>query len=236
MDSGSKVAVVTGASRGIGAGTVTAFLERGWRVVATSRSLKPSGRDDVLSIAGDIGDPEVGRRVVSECVARFGRIDTLVNNAGIFLAKPFTSYTPEDYRAVLSTNVDGFFHITQLALAEMEKRGGGHIVNITASLVDAPTSKMPAALAALTKGGLNAVTRSLALEYASRGIRVNAVAPGVTNTPLHPVERHEALAKMHPLGRIGEVADITGAILYLEEASFITGEILRVDGGRNLGQ
>jgi NAD(P)-dependent dehydrogenase (short-subunit alcohol dehydrogenase family) len=168
-------------------------------------------------------------------MARFGRIDTLINNAGVFIAKPFTQYSDVDYAAVLGVNLAGFFHMTQLAIAEMEKRGSGHIVQITTSLIDHANSHVPSVLASLTKGGLDAATRSLAIEYAKRGIRVNAVAPGVIKTPMHPVETHPALGGLHPLGRMGEIADIVDAILYLESATFVTGETLHVDGGQSAG-
>ncbi|MBN3753080.1 SDR family oxidoreductase [Paraburkholderia sp. Tr-20389] len=235
MGAEQKVVIVTGASQGIGAGLVKAYRDRNFRVVATSRSIRPSDDPDIATVQGNIADAETARRVIALALERFGRIDTLVNNAGIFIAKPFDAYTPEDYDAVMSTNVNGFFHITQRALTEMSRKRSGHIVNITASLVDRPRAGLPAAMAALTKGGLNAVTKSLAIEYAPLGIRVNAVAPGVIKTPLHPQERHEALARFHPLGHLGEVADIAEAVLYLESAGFVTGEILHVDGGSNVG-
>ncbi|CAD6511096.1 SDR family NAD(P)-dependent oxidoreductase [Paraburkholderia sabiae] len=235
MGAEQKVVIVTGASQGIGAGLVKAYRDRNFRVVATSRSIRASDDPDIATVQGDIADVETARRVIALALERFGRIDTLVNNAGIFIAKPFDAYTPEDYDAVMSTNVNGFFHITQRALTEMSRKRSGHVVNITASLVDRPRAGLPAAMAALTKGGLNAVTKSLAIEYAPLGIRVNAVAPGVIKTPLHPQERHEALARFHPLGHLGEVADIAEAVLYLESASFVTGEILHVDGGSNVG-
>jgi NAD(P)-dependent dehydrogenase (short-subunit alcohol dehydrogenase family) len=235
MGAEQKVAIVTGASQGIGAGLVKAYRDRNFRVVATSRTIRPSDDPDIATVQGNIADAETARRVIALALERFGRIDTLVNNAGIFIAKPFDAYTPEDYDAVMSTNVNGFFHITQRALTEMSRKRSGHIVNITASLVDRPRAGLPAAMAALTKGGLNAVTKSLAIEYAQLGIRVNAVAPGVIKTPLHPQERHEALARFHPLGHLGEVADIAEAVLYLESAGFVTGEILHVDGGSNVG-
>ncbi len=230
-----KVAIVTGASQGIGAALVNGYLNRNYRVIATARSVKPSNNPDVLVIPGDIGDRETAERAVAEGVARFGRIDTLINNAGIFIAKPFTDYTEEDFTAVLRTNTAGFFHITQLALAEMEKQGSGHIVQITTSLVDHANSNVPSVLASLTKGGLNAATRSLAIEYAKRGIRVNAVSPGIIKSPMHPIETHEALAALHPVGHIGELSDIVEAVLYLESAGFVTGEILHVDGGQSAG-
>lgn len=230
-----KVAIVTGASQGIGAALVNGYLDRNYRVIATARSVKPSNNPDVLVIPGDIGDRETAERAVAEGVARFGRIDTLINNAGIFIAKPFTDYTEEDFTAVLRTNTAGFFHITQLALAEMEKQGSGHIVQITTSLVDHANSNVPSVLASLTKGGLSAATRSLAIEYAKRGIRVNAVSPGIIKSPMHPIETHEALAALHPVGHIGELSDIVEAVLYLESAGFVTGEILHVDGGQSAG-
>ncbi len=230
-----KVAVITGASQGIGAALVKAYRERDYRVVPIARSIHPSADPDIAAVIGDIADWETAERAIAQAVERFGRVDTLVNNAGIFIAKPFTQYTEADYAAVLGVNLAGFFHITQLAVAEMEKQGGGHVVQITTSLVDHAMSGVPAVLASLTKGGLNAATKSLAIEYAKRGIRVNAVALGNIKSPLHPVETHEALAALHPIGRMGEISDIVEAILYLESASFVTGEILHVDGGQSAG-
>jgi NAD(P)-dependent dehydrogenase (short-subunit alcohol dehydrogenase family) len=191
---------------------------------------------NVLNILGDIGDPNTTARIMSQVEDEFGRLDTLVNNAGIFIAKPFTEYTQADYESVLSTNLTGFFHITQRALMIMQAQGWGHVVNITAALADQPINGVPATLASLTKGGLNAATKGLAIEYASRGIRVNAIAPGVIRTPMHPEATHSALAAMHPLGRIGEVDDIVAAVMYLENAKFVTGEIVHVDGGQNAGR
>src|SRR5712672_3823744 len=235
MPNDRKVAVITGASQGIGAALVRAYRDRNYRVVATARSIRPSDDDQVLAVPGDIADRKTAERAIAEGVARFGRIDTLINNAGIFIAKPFTQYSEADYAAVLGVNLAGFFHMTQLAIAEMEKRGSGHIVQITTSLIQHANSNVPSVLASLTKGGLSAVTKSLAIEYAKVGIRVNAVAPGVIKTPMHPVETHAQLAKMHPLGRMGEISDIVGAILYLESAGFVTGETLHVDGGQSAG-
>jgi NAD(P)-dependent dehydrogenase (short-subunit alcohol dehydrogenase family) len=230
-----KVAVITGASQGIGAALVRAYRERDYRVIATARSIQPSHDDAVLAVPGDIADRETAERVISEGMARFGRIDTLVNNAGIFIAKPFTQYTEADYATMVGVNIAGFFHITQCAIAEMEKRGSGHIVQITTSLVDSAIAGVPSVLASLTKGGLNSATKSLAIEYAKRGIRVNAVAPGIIKTPMHPVETQAPLAALHPVGRMGEISDIVEAILYLESAGFVTGEILHVDGGQSAG-
>jgi NAD(P)-dependent dehydrogenase (short-subunit alcohol dehydrogenase family) len=230
-----KVAIVTGASQGIGAGIVQGLRRQGYRVIATSRSIKPSHEDGLVTVAGDITEPETAEHVIGTALQTFGRIDTLVNNAGLFIAKPFTQYTAQDFASVVGVNVAGFFWITQLAIEEMERRGSGHVVNITASLVDHPRSAFPALMAALTKGGLNAATTSLAIEYATRGIRVNAVAPGIIKTPMHPEDTHKALSNFHPVRRLGEVSDIVDAVLYLEAAGFVTGEILHVDGGESAG-
>jgi len=235
MGTEQKVAVVTGASQGIGAGIVQAFRDRNCRVVATSRSIKPASDADVVTIQGDVGAPETAEKVFKAALERFGRIDTLVNNAGIFMAKPFTAYSQDDYDIYLSTNVTGFFHMTQRALELMSKQGHGHIVTITTSLVDQPMSSVPAALASLTKGGLSAATRALAIEYAKTGIRVNAVSPGIIKTPMHPPEAHQALAALHPMRRMGDVSDIVNAVLYLDSAGFVTGEVLHVDGGQAAG-
>ena len=235
MNTEQKVVVITGASQGIGAALVKAYRDRNYRVVATSRSIQPSDDDGVVVVSGDIADRKTAERAIVEGVTRFGRIDTLINNAGIFIAKPFTEYTQADYDVYLGTNIAGFFHMTQLAIAEMEKQGGGHIVQISTSLVDNPITGVPSVLASLTKGGLNAATQSLAIEYAKRGIRVNAVALGTIKTPMHPVETHAQLDALHPIGHIGEISDVVDAILYLESANFVTGEILHVDGGQSAG-
>jgi NAD(P)-dependent dehydrogenase (short-subunit alcohol dehydrogenase family) len=235
MTDSQKVAVVTGASQGIGAGVVEAFLQRGHKVVATSRSIQPSVNPDLVTVAGDIGDPATGKRVIDEALTRFGRVDTLVNNAGIFIPNAFTDYTPEQYAQVLSTNLNGFFYISQHAIKVMEKQKSGHVVQISTSLIDQANSNIPSVLASLTKGGLNAATKSLAIEYASRGIRVNAVALGIIKTPMHAPQTHEQLAQMHPLGRMGEISDIVDGVLYLDDAKFVTGEILHVDGGQSAG-
>ncbi|HTW29115.1 MAG TPA: SDR family oxidoreductase [Acetobacteraceae bacterium] len=234
MSTERKVAMITGASQGIGAALVKGYRDRGYRVIATARTMESSGDDEILVVAGDIADRRTAERAVAEGIDRFGRIDTLVNNAGIFIGKPFTEYTEVDFAAMLGVNLAGFFHSTQLAIAQMEQRGGGHVVQISTSLVDHAVAGMPSVLASLTKGGLNAATRSLAIEYARRGIRVNAVALGVVRTPMNPVETRE-LAMRHPLGRMGEIADVVDAVLYLESAGFVTGEILHVDGGQSAG-
>jgi NAD(P)-dependent dehydrogenase (short-subunit alcohol dehydrogenase family) len=236
MSAERKVALITGASQGIGAGLVQGFRERGYRVVANSRSIKPSDSADLLAVAGDITDPAVAKRVVDTAVERFGRVDTLVNNAGIFISKPFIEYTAEDFASVISVNLAGFFHVSQHAAARMLSQKSGHIVNITTTIVDQPMAGVPAALASLTKGGLDAVTRGLAIEYADKGIRVNAVAPGIIKTPMHPKETHDFLAKLHPMQRMGEVHEIVDAVLYLDNAAFVTGEVLHVDGGQHAGR
>jgi NAD(P)-dependent dehydrogenase (short-subunit alcohol dehydrogenase family) len=230
-----KVAIVTGGSQGIGAGVVEAFRLAGYAVVATSRSIEPSGDPDVLTVNGDIADADTAHRVLETALDRFGRVDTLINNAGIFIGKPFTDYTAEDFEAVTAVNLAGFFHVTQRAIRQMVSQGGGHVVNITTSLVDHARSDVPAALASLTKGGLDAVARSLAIEYASRGVRVNAVALGVIKTPMHDPSLYDAMPAMHPLGRAGEIEDVVDGVLYLERATFVTGETLHVDGGQAAG-
>jgi NAD(P)-dependent dehydrogenase (short-subunit alcohol dehydrogenase family) len=235
MNSQQKVAIVTGASQGIGASLVKAFRDRDYRVIANSRAIQPSSDPDVIAVPGDIADRAVAERIVAEALSRFGRVDTLVNNAGIFTAKPFAAFTAEDYASNVAVNLTGFFHITQLAIAEMEKQGSGHVVSITTSLTDHAIDGVPSVLASLTKGGLNAATKSLAIEYAKRGVRVNAVSPGVIKTPMHAPETHGFLAALHPVGRMGEIADVVDAVLYLDSAGFVTGEILHVDGGQSAG-
>ncbi|MEU6195824.1 SDR family oxidoreductase [Streptomyces sp. NPDC047061] len=230
-----KVAIVTGASQGIGAALVEGYRKLGHAVVATSRTIAPADDAGVLTVQGDIADPATAERVVAAAVERFGRIDTVVNNAGVFVAKPFTDYTAEDYAAVTGINVAGFFHLTQRAVPHLLAQGGGHVVSVTTSLVDSPDARVPSVLASLTKGGLQSATKSLAIEYATRGIRVNAVSPGTIKTPMHPAETHEFLAALHPVGRMGEVSDIVDAVLFLETAPFVTGEILHVDGGMSAG-
>jgi NAD(P)-dependent dehydrogenase (short-subunit alcohol dehydrogenase family) len=231
----SKVAIVTGASRGIGAGIVEGYRKQGWAVVATSRSITPSDDPEVLAVPGDLADPATAERVTDAALERFGRIDTLVNNAGMFLAKPFTLCTDEDFAAMVGLNLAGFFGITRRAVTTMLEQGSGHVVTITTSLVDHPFSAVPSVLTSLTKGGLDAATRSLAIECAGRGVRVNAVSPGIIKTPMHPVEAYDAYAGLHPVGRMGEIEEIVHAVLYLEAAAFVTGETLHVDGGQCAG-
>ena len=230
-----KVAIITGASGGIGAGLTAAFRATGYRVVGTSRSMPSSDDPDYLTVNGDITRAETAKRVVEQALDRFGRIDSLINMAGIYLGKPFTEYTPDDFSAITAVNLAGFFHITQRVIAQMVAQGSGHVVNMTTSLVDHADSTRPSALTSLTKGGLAAVTRALAIEYASRGVRVNAVAPGVVKTPLHDPASYEGLGALHPVGRVGEISDIVDGILYLERATFITGDILHIDGGQAAG-
>lgn len=235
---GQRVAIVTGGSQGIGAGLVDGYRQRGWAVVANSLSIKPSGDPDVLTVQGDVSQQVTASEIIGQAIDRFGRVDTLINNAGVFLSKPFTEYTAEDYALITGVNLAGFFWLTQLAIGHMLKQGGGHIVNVSASIADRADEVEPTALTALTKGGVAAATRSLAVEYAARGIRVNAVAPGIIQTSLHPPEAYapEALAgKLPPLGRVGQVSDIVDGVLYLESASYVTGEVLHIDGGRIAG-
>ena len=231
-----KVAVITGASQGIGAALVQAYRKHGWAVVANSRSITTSDDAAVVTVASDIADPAVARKVIDTAMREFGRVDTLVNNAGIFIAKPFNDYTADDYQTLVGVNLTGFVTTTQLAIAQMLRQGeGGHIVQVTTSLVDHANSKVPSVLASLTKGGLQSATKSLAIEFATRGVRVNAVAPGIIQTPMHAPETYEGLAGLHPVGRMGTISDIVDGVLYLENAPFVTGEILHIDGGQSAG-
>ena len=229
------VAIITGSSQGIGAGLVAGYLRAGYAVVGVARSVQSSGDGDFVTVAGDIADPGTARRAVDQALTRFGRVDTLINNAGVYLGKPFTEYTVEDFAEITAVNLAGFFHLTQLAIEQMVARGSGHVVNISTSLVDQADHTRPAALPALTKGGLVAAGRSLAIEYASRGVRVNAVSLGVIKTPAHDPASYKGLEALHPLGRVGEVSDVVDAILYLERATFVTGETLHIDGGQAAG-
>jgi NAD(P)-dependent dehydrogenase (short-subunit alcohol dehydrogenase family) len=231
-----KVAIITGGSQGIGAGLVAEYRRRDWAVVATSRTIKPDGDPAVLTVDGDISEAATADRIISGALERFGRIDTLINNAGIYISKPFTDYTAKDYAAVVGVNLTGFFALTQRAIGEMLKRGSGHIVNITTTLADYANSSTPSVLTSLTKGGLASATKSLAIEYAARNIRVNAVSPGIIQTPVHPAESYAGLgAQLPPIGHVGQVRDIVSGILFLESSPFITGEVLHIDGGQIAG-
>jgi NAD(P)-dependent dehydrogenase (short-subunit alcohol dehydrogenase family) len=236
MSNEQKVAIVTGASQGIGAAIVKGYREAGYVVIANSRSITQGSDQGVIAVAGNIADPAVASQVVQTAIDRFGRVDTLVNNAGIFIGKPFTEYTVEDFNRVTEVNLGGFFHITQRALEQMLRVNSGHVVQVTAAVVKQPIAGVPSGLAGLTKGGLDAITRSLAIEYAQKGIRVNAVAPGIIKTPMHPKETHDFLNKLHPVGRMGEAQEVADAVLYLERAGFVTGETLHVDGGQHAGR
>jgi NAD(P)-dependent dehydrogenase (short-subunit alcohol dehydrogenase family) len=229
-----QVAIITGGSRGIGAGLVAAYRQRGWAVVVNDLSIEPATDEGIVTVAGDISKPATADLVMSTAIEHFGHVDTLVNNAGVFLSKPFTDYTADDYALVTSVNLAGFFWLTQRAIADMLHRGHGHVVNIAAMVAERPDSRSPSVLAALTKGGLAAAAKSLAIEYASRGIRVNAVAPGVIQAPSQAPDSYAD--RMPPLGRVGQASDIVDGILYLESAPFITGEILFIDGGQNAGR
>jgi len=235
----SKTVVITGASSGIGLALATAFAGHGARVVANSRhitqshTLTPS--PDLVLVDGDIASPEVAARVI-EAADRFGGVDLLVNNAGVFIAKPFGQYTTEDLAALVSTNVTGFFHVTQFAVRSMQARKSGHVVTISTSLADQPIAGVSASLPILTKGGLNAVTKALAIEHATQGIRFNAVAAGIIDTPMHKPESHGFLQQLHPIARLGTTAEIVDAVTYLECAPFVSGEVLHVDGGAHAGK
>jgi NAD(P)-dependent dehydrogenase (short-subunit alcohol dehydrogenase family) len=230
-----SVVIVTGASRGIGAGLVAAYRQRGWAVVANARAVEPSRDADTLTVAGDVTEPATCDRIVAGALERFGRVDTLVNNAGVFLSKPFTDYTAQDYTRAVALNLTAFFHLTQRVVACMLPRRAGHIVTITTTLADRADSRVPAALTALTKGGLVSATRSLAIEYARHGIRVNAVSPGVIRTATDDSAAYDDLAQLHPLGRVGRISDIVDGVLFLETAPFVTGEVLHIDGGQIAG-
>ena len=235
-----QTAIITGASSGIGLGLTNGFLAAGFNVVANSRRVSAAGTltstDNLLLVDGDIGEPSTARKLVSSAEQRFGRIDVLINNAGIFVPKPFVEYTPDDFQRVISTNLAGFFYVSQEAARQMKKNGGGHIINITTTLAQQPVAGVTAALTSLTKGGLNSVTRGLAIEYAADSIRVNAIAPGIVDTPMHRPENHESLKKLHPIRRLGTVQEIVEAALFLVRAPFITGEVLHVDGGAHAGK
>src|ERR1700737_1308860 len=232
--------VITGASRGIGAGLVEAFLKRGYSVVANSRNITKANpfaaAANVALVDGDIGHPCTAAAIVDTPVSRFGRIDVLINNAGVFIPKPFTEYTTEDFNTLVSTTLAGFLYVSQLAVKQMLRQKSGSIINISTTLVDQPIAGVPAAVQIMIKGGLNAVTRALAIEYAKDGIRVNTVAAGVINTPMHKPDTREFLKGLHPVGRMGEVKEVVDAVLFLTDATFTTGEILHVDGGAHAGK
>lgn len=236
-----KTIVISGASQGIGAGLVNAFLERGYNVVATSRSVSSSREllpsDRLVRVDGDIADPGTADAVLAAAVDRFGGVDALVNNAGIFIAKPFLEHTAEDYRRLLATNVDGFLHLTQRVIGRMiRQRTGGSIVSITTPLSDHPIAGLNAAVAMITKGGIEAASKSLAMEYAGDGIRVNTVAPGVVDTPLHAENPKDFLATLSPMPGISNVQEVVDAVVFVTEAPRVTGEQVRVDGGAHLGK
>lgn len=236
-----KTIIITGASQGIGAGIVNAFVERGYNVVATSRQVSTSSAfrasDQLALVDGDIGDPETARKVAEIAISRFGTIDALVNNAGIFFTKPFIDYTMEDFRRLSSTNLEGFIHLTQRVVKQMlAQRAGGSIVSITTPLIDHPIAGLSASVAMMTKGGIDAISKNLAMEYARDGIRVNTVAPGVVDTPLHKDNPKDFLKTLSPMGIIADVVDIVDAVVYLTEARNVTGEVLNVDGGAHLGK
>lgn len=235
-----KTAIVTGASQGIGAGLVEAFLERDYNVVANSRHITRANpfaaSANVELVDGDIGDPKTAAKIVDAALSRFGRVDVLVNNAGIFIPKPFTEYTTEDFNALVSTTLAGFLYVTQLSVKQMVNQKSGSIINVSTTLVNQPVAGATAAVQIMVKGGLNAVSGALAMEYAKDGIRVNTVAAGVINTPMHKPETHESLKGMHPIARLGEVKEIVDAVLFLTDATFTTGEILHVDGGAHAGK
>lgn len=235
-----KTAIVTGASSGIGLGLTTALIEQGYRVVANSRRITAAGTlepsEDLALIDGDIASPETARRIVETAIQRFGSVDLLVNNAGIFIPKPFTDYTSEDFERLVATNLSGFLYVTQAAVRQMIRQGAGHVVNITTTLADQPVAGVPASIPVLTKGGLNAVTAALAIEYANTGVRFNAIGAGIIDTPMHKPETHGFLKTLHPIQRIGQVSEIVEAVPYLTAATFVTGEVLHVDGGAHAGK
>jgi NAD(P)-dependent dehydrogenase (short-subunit alcohol dehydrogenase family) len=237
---GQPVAIITGASSGIGLGLTQALLERDYRVVANSRFISRSKdlnlAEDLVLVDGDVGKKEIAVKVVETALKHFGRIDLLVNNAGIFLPKAFTDYTEEDYNLVMNTNVASFFYMSQQVIPQMKKQNSGHVVNISAVLADQPSGGVTALLAVLSKSTMPAVSKALALEYAANNIRFNTVSPGNVNTPMHAKANHAALAKFHPLARMGEISDIVDAVLYLQKATFVTGENIRVDGGVHAGR
>jgi NAD(P)-dependent dehydrogenase (short-subunit alcohol dehydrogenase family) len=241
MSDRQKTAIVTGASQGIGAGLVEAFLQRGYRVVANSRSIATispfPASENLALVSGDIGDPATAVKIGEMAVSKFGGIDALINNAGIYFSKRFTDYTADDLRSLVSVNIEGFLFMTQFAIRQMvAQKTGGSIVNISATSVDHPIAGENSSVPMITKGGLQAVTRSLAMEYVKQGIRVNAVAPGIVDTPMHKGDSMDFLRTLQPMGQIAAVKDLVDAILYLTEAGQVTGEVLHVDGGAHVGK
>jgi NAD(P)-dependent dehydrogenase (short-subunit alcohol dehydrogenase family) len=241
MANTQKTAIVTGASQGIGAGAVKAFLDRGYRVVANSRNISKSGAfetsDRLVLVDGNIAEAATAAKIADVAVTKFGSIDALLNNAGIFFSKPFTDYGVDDLRSLVSVNIEGFLFISQLAIKQMvAQKAGGSIVNVTSTMVDHPIAGVNASVPMITKGGLEAVTRSLAMEYVKQGIRVNAVAPGIVDTPMHKDDPKDVLKTLQPMGGISSVKDIVDAIMYLTEAGQVTGEVLHVDGGSHVGK
>jgi len=236
----APTAIVTGATSGIGLGLTKALLASGYRVVANARhaagagTLEPSS--NLVLVDGDVADRDTAASLTRIAVERFASVDLLVNNAGVFIAKPFTDYTVDEFQALLRTNTTGFFHVTQPAVRQMRRQGAGHIVTISTTMASQPIQVLPAALAILTKGGLNAVTRALAIELAAEGIRVNAVAPGIVDTPMHSRDSHRFLETLHPIKRLATIGEVVDAVLYLAKAPFVTGEILHVDGGAHAGR
>jgi NAD(P)-dependent dehydrogenase (short-subunit alcohol dehydrogenase family) len=240
MASTVKTAIVTGASRGIGAGLAEAFLARGYNVVANSRHITKghpfAASPNLALVDGDIGDRSTTAEIVDTAVSKFGRIDVLINNAGVFITKPFTEYTAEDFNALVSTTLAGFLYLSQLAVKHMLRQKSGNIINVSTTLVDQPIAGVGAAVQIMLKGGLNAVTRALAIEYAKEGIRVNTISAGVINTSMHKLEAHDFLKGLQPVGRIGEVREVVDAALFLTDATFTSGEVLHVDGGAHAGK
>jgi NAD(P)-dependent dehydrogenase (short-subunit alcohol dehydrogenase family) len=235
-----KTAIVTGASRGIGAGLAEAFLKRGYNVVANSRHITKgnpfAASTNLALVDGDIGDRSTAAKIVDTAVSKFGGIDVLINNAGVFVTKPFTEYTAEDFNTLVSTTLAGFLYLSQLAVKQMLRQKSGNIINVSTTLVDQPIAGVGAAVQVMLKGGLNAVTRALAIEYAKEGIRVNTISAGVINTPMHKPETHDFLKGLQPVGRIGEVKEVVDAALFLIDATFTSGEVLHVDGGAHAGK
>src|ERR1700752_3172849 len=240
MANAAKTAIVTGASRGIGAGLVEAFLKRGYNVVANSRNITKANPfvagASVALVDGDIGDPRTATKIVETAVSRFGRIDVLINNAGVFIPKPFIEYTTEDFNTLVSTTLAGFLYVSQLAVKQMLRQKSGNIVNVSTTLVDQPIAGVGAAVQIMVKGALNAATRALAIEYAKDGIRVNSIALGVIDTPMHKPDTHDSLKGLSPAGRIGEVKEVVDAALFLTDGPFPSGEILHGDGGAHAGK